>query len=427
MENHNYTYALVEFFAALILLVLLVESHFISKPSKRGHLLNLLLRTLFLLLISDGVSYLLSTSGYFSHSAEILFLISTVLACAMLAIFNYYIVIHIRETLKISLWFAHTGLILAVVESLLWVTSYHLGTVYSVIDGIYKRERLFWLSQFIAIGLIVYIFIIVILFFDKLKKRDSVIFIGCVLGILISIGLREIVPNVGIPVVYLIVTLSVIGLYIVFHIEQNVLLRIKDEKLVQSRIAIMLSQIRPHFLYNALNVIHYLCEKDPKLAQKAIAEFSEYLRGNLDSVSVNRTVLFSKELEHVKNYLFLEKLRYEDELEISYELGTIDFFLPPLTVQPLVENAVRYGIGQAIDGGKLTIKTVERDEGYEIFVIDDGVGGYDPNSKKEDGRSHVGIDNVRERLALMVGGTLEIESEQGKGTIAKIFIPRIRG
>ena len=187
----------------------------------------------------------------------------------------------------------------------------------------------------------------------------------------------------------------------------------------------MLSQIKPHFLYNALNAIHYLCEKDPLLAQNAISEFSDYLRGNLDSVNINRTVLFSKELEHIKNYLFLEKLRYEDELEIEYELSATNFFLPPLTVQPLVENAVRYGIGQAIDGGKLTIKTLESDAGYEIFVIDDGVG-YEAENKKEDGRSHVGIENVRERLELMVGGILEIKSEKGKGTTAKIFIPRVR-
>lgn len=425
MENHNYTYAMVEFFAALIILVLLIESHFISKPSNRGRMLNILLRTLFLLLASDGASYMLSKSGYMSHSAEIFFLISTSLAYVMLAIFNYYVIIHIREKAKISMWFGHIGLIFAVIESLFWITSYKLGTVYSVTAGFYKRRELFWLSQFIVIGMIAYILIITILFFNKLKRRDGIIFISCVLGILLSIGLREAIPDVGIPIVYLLVTLLVIGLYIVLHIEQNVLLRIKDEKLVQSRISIMLSQIRPHFLYNALNAIHYLCEKDPKLAQKAIAEFSDYLRGNLDSVSVDRTVLFSKELEHIKNYLFLEKLRYEDELEIAYELGTIAFFLPPLTVQPLVENAVRYGIGQAMDGGKLTIKTVERDEGYEVFVIDDGVGGYDPNNKKEDGRSHVGIENVRERLALMVGGTLEIESEKGKGTTARIFIPRV--
>lgn len=425
MENYNYTYAMVEFFAALIILVLLIESHFISKPSNRGRILNILLRTLFFLLASDGASYMLSKSGYMSNSAEIFFLISTSLTYVMLAIFNYYVIIHIREKAGISMWFGHIGLVFAIIGSLLWITSYKLGTVYSVTAGVYKRRELFWLSQFIAIGLIAYILIITVLFFNKLKRRDGIIFIGCILGFLLSIGLREIVPDVGIPVVYLIVTLSVIGLYIVFHIEQNVLLRIKDEKLVQSRIAIMLSQIRPHFLYNALNAIHYLCEKDPKLAQNAIAEFSDYLRGNLDSVSVDRTVLFSKELEHIKNYLFLEKLRYEDELEIVYELGTIAFFLPPLTVQPLVENAVRYGIGQAIDGGKLTIKTVERDEGYEIFVIDDGVGGYAPDNKKEDGRSHVGIDNVRERLALMVGGTLEIKSEKGKGTAARIFIPRI--
>lgn len=186
----------------------------------------------------------------------------------------------------------------------------------------------------------------------------------------------------------------------------------------------MLSQIQPHFLYNALNAIYYLCEKNAGLAQQAIAEFSDYLRGNLDSIGVEDNVPFERELTHIRNYLFLEKLRYEDELEIIYDLETLDFRLPPLTVQPLVENAVRYGVGQAPDGGSVIIRSTEHDAYYQVEVIDDGIG-YHADEVQEIGRSHIGISNVRERLELMVHGSLEIENREGGGTVARIRIPKM--
>ncbi|MBQ9662133.1 MAG: histidine kinase [Oscillospiraceae bacterium] len=112
----------------------------------------------------------------------------------------------------------------------------------------------------------------------------------------------------------------------------------------QLRIDIMLSQIQPHFLYNTLGAIQSLCKTDSGAAEKAVAKFSRYLRGNMDSISKDRTVSFTQELEHTKLYLELEQLRYEDALQVSYDLICTEFRIPTLTLQPLAENAVRHGV-----------------------------------------------------------------------------------
>ena len=197
-----------------------------------------------------------------------------------------------------------------------------------------------------------------------------------------------------------------------------------ESELLQSQISIMLSQIRPHFLYNALVAIQELCLIDPQTASEAVAEFSIYLRGNLDSLSIKTPIPFEKELLHVKTYLSLEKKRFDDRLNIVYDIGASDFSIPVLTLQPIVENAVRHGVTKRDEGGSVTISTNETETDAVITVTDDGVGFDSSRVPKLDGRAHVGIENVRSRLVSMCGGTLLIQSEPGVGTVAVITIPK---
>lgn len=186
---------------------------------------------------------------------------------------------------------------------------------------------------------------------------------------------------------------------------------------------IMLSQIQPHFLYNTLGVIYHLCDKDPQTAKTATSDFSKYLRMNLDSLKLTAPVPFESELDHVRIYLSFEKMRFEEQLNIVYNIGVTGFLIPALSVQPLVENAVKYGVGKAEDGGTVTITTEETDDSIKIIVSDDGVG-FDVDEPKDDGRSHTGIENVRNHLWSMIKGTLDIESVKGVGTKATITIPK---
>lgn len=194
-------------------------------------------------------------------------------------------------------------------------------------------------------------------------------------------------------------------------------------ELAENRISIMLSQIQPHFLYNSLNTIYGLCEKDPSTAKKAVNDFADYLRGNMDSLSRKCPIPFETELKHLKSYISLEQMRFRNKLEIVWDIGTSSFMLPSLTVQPLVENAIKHGICKSDKVGTVKISARELPDCYEIEVADNGVG-FDVNNIPDDGRSHLGIENVRNRLWKMCGGTLEISSEIGNGTSAVIHLPK---
>ena len=196
-----------------------------------------------------------------------------------------------------------------------------------------------------------------------------------------------------------------------------------EQELQESRIAIMLSQLQPHFLFNVLNSIYYLCGKEPETARKMVDKFSLYLRNNLDSLNQKTMIPFHTEFDHIQTYLELEKLRFEEELTVVYDIQADHFFLPVLTVQPLVENAVKHGITKKRGGGVLTLSTREEPQSYVITVTDTGVG-FDPKHYMDDGKTHVGIENVRLRLENMAGGMLKITSTPGIETTAEVIIPK---
>ena len=193
--------------------------------------------------------------------------------------------------------------------------------------------------------------------------------------------------------------------------------RTLENELIQSRISVMLSQIQPHCLYNSLNTIRYLCTEDAEKAEQAIIDFANFLRGNVDSLNSTGLITFKKELEHVEHYASLEKIRFGDRVNVVYDIGVSNFKIPPLTLQPIVENAIRYGITKKEEGGTVTIKTSETSKDYIITVSDDGVG-FDINNVKvnDDKRTHVGIDNVRKRIIAQCNGSLDIQSAPNEGT-----------
>ena len=227
----------------------------------------------------------------------------------------------------------------------------------------------------------------------------------------------------GISMLQIMVTISLMCLFVVIVIGQGNDLIKKEHELSDMKIQIVLSQIQPHFLYNVLNTISYLCDRDASAAKRAINDFSRFLRGNLDSLTSNALVPLDKELEHVEHYLSLEKLRMEDELNIIFDITDNGYMLPSMILQPLVENAILHGLSKEDAGGTLIIRTRRNGNTHEIMVIDDGVG-FDVHSYLEGSvKKHVGIDNVRKRLWSLCNGTLTIASEKGKGTRAVICIP----
>lgn len=197
------------------------------------------------------------------------------------------------------------------------------------------------------------------------------------------------------------------------------------EELADINMRLMLSQIKPHFLYNALNTIKYLIKKDPKTAEQVVVKFSKYLRANMDSLTQKTPLPVEKELDHVANYTDIEQHRFGNRLNVVYDIGCKDFVILPLTIQPIVENAIKHGINQKPEGGTVTIKTFDDDEFFYVDVSDDGIG-FDVNQKPDenDERSHVGVSNIKTRLKEMLNATVEVKSTVGVGTTVLVKIPK---
>jgi LytS/YehU family sensor histidine kinase len=139
------------------------------------------------------------------------------------------------------------------------------------------------------------------------------------------------------------------------------------------------------------------------------------------SIEKTESIPFSEEYRHIQTYLSLEQIRFRDKLDVVYDVDVTDFRVPPLTVEPLVENAVKHGVTKKRGGGIVTISTNRTDKAVQITIADTGVG-FDPDNYMDDGKPHVGIRNVRERLENMVGGSLSISSSEN-GTVAVVTIP----
>ena len=208
-----------------------------------------------------------------------------------------------------------------------------------------------------------------------------------------------------------------------------------EKELYEARIHSLTNQIRPHFLYNTLSSVYVLCKKDAPRAAQVVEDFLDYLQSNLTALSEERSVPFSDELRHTKAYLAVESVRYEGLIHVEYDTPYTAFRLPPLTLQPIVENAVKHGIQAERFQLCITIRTQKTSDGTRITVEDNGPGfgaGNLPGSPSvpevepqaaEDPALHVGLNNVRDRLRLICGGTLSAAARPGGGTIVTILIP----
>lgn len=254
------------------------------------------------------------------------------------------------------------------------------------------------------------------------RLRKEVLFSLVSYVVLPILGSVWLIFHYGISLVNLSICVSSVLLFLVALMEQNRILVEKEKELYDIRVTMLLSQIRPHFIYNTLTTIKYLCKTDPEQAAETIDRFAGFLRGNLNSLTDTHRIPFTQEVEHVKNYLAIEKKRFGNRLRVEWDLQENYFLLPPLTLQPVVENAVKHGIMKKVEGGTIRISSRREKDTYEIRVEDDGAG-YEESWKTDEKAVHVGIQNTRDRLQKICRGSLELTGIPGKGTKAVIRIP----
>ena len=253
----------------------------------------------------------------------------------------------------------------------------------------------------------------------------------CVVGVIADVAAFYIKGNSS----GLLFSLLAFLLYIVFmgiatmfnYSEQEMQLAEKDRqlaenerKLTQRRITTMMSQIRTHFIFNVLTAISGYCKYDAEKADDALILFSRYLRRNIKIIEEEGLIDFSRELEQVVDYVSLEQLRFPDVITFEKDIEESNFQIPPLTIQPIIENAIKHGLVEHGRKGTVWLHTIREENNIIITITDDGAGFVPEECKKEDS---VGIRNVRFRLESMLQGSLMIKSSPGKGTEVTIRIP----
>ena len=193
----------------------------------------------------------------------------------------------------------------------------------------------------------------------------------------------------------------------------------QQQEIANQRASIMVLQMRPHFIYNTLMTIYHLCKQDTDKAQQVTLDFTNYLRKNFTAIASEHTVPFADELKHTQAYLAVEQAQHEDNLFMEFDTPHTRFRVPPLTLQPIVENAVKYGLDP--NGGELRVFIGTRQtEKSSVITMEDNGPGFDPAAVSTPNSA---LTNIRQRLEMMCGGELTITPRNGGGTVAKITIP----
>ena len=285
------------------------------------------------------------------------------------------------------------------------------GIYFTAQDGVYIRSNTMIISQGYQFVMFACIFVVAIIN-KKLTAREKTAFaLYCALP-LVAIVLQNIFKGYAIGYASIIVAVEI--LFALLSIEKSLKLSKEEEKNKEAQIKIMLSQIQPHFIYNSLSSISTLILTDPVKAQSALDDFTEYLRRNLSSLTETKLIPFEDELKHIKTYLSLEKMRFGDRINVVFDINVTDFYVPALSIQPIVENAVKHGLLKKLEGGTLTIKSYETSDYYVVKVIDDGVG-FNMEEIDFNDNTHFGINNIKYRIEKTCGGNMSIKSQVGEG------------
>ena len=210
--------------------------------------------------------------------------------------------------------------------------------------------------------------------------------------------------------------------YFVQKDQEDKFIQMTEEN-ADRRFAIRILQIRPHFIYNVMSSIYYIIDENPAKAREVVRDFSIYLRKVFRSISSQEQVPFTEELEHTRAYLSVEMARFTNQLNVIYDTPYINFKLPPLTLQPVVENAVKHGMDPEIDRLNITIRT-RNPEGFNEIIVENDGQNFEPPLNIEDG---IGLPNISDRLKRMCKGELFVTEREGGGTVVTIRIPETDG
>lgn len=249
------------------------------------------------------------------------------------------------------------------------------------------------------------------------------------LSMAIFIGLSE--TFLGAMLLYTLVMIAVVLIFVTMNEVIKETLVKNQQRVAEAKdaeIAFLRSQIQPHFLYNALNSIAALCVEDSRQAEKLTLDLAQYFRIGLNFKQMDTFTTLENELELTKAYLNIEKVRFDGRLAIEYNINANpNHLIPPLVLQPLVENAIKHGLMSNERGGTVTISILEHDDKLQFAVEDNGCGMSVAKRQKVlgsgSGPSGIGLRNISRRIKLLYDASLQVNSTVGIGTKVSFEIP----
>lgn len=311
----------------------------------------------------------------------------------------------------------------AIINTILYVTSpLTNGLMFKINeDNTFFRGPLGYTIYFVtAFYLVVLVTVSIKSFKDNNHRKGTLLmFIICMMLTSMYLEYRNWVPGYIDEVSALSILIYYIYLISVYQQGLRESIAQKELKIAQDKVTMLQEQIRPHFIFNSLNVIRALIKRDPAKAADGIDHFADYLRAHVLTLNGPDLIKFDEELYNVKAFIALAQPSYDEPIDITYDLKATDFMLPPLSLEPIVENAVKHGIGK--EGGYIRVSSNLIGDNYVITVENSNLGKID-YTEKERARLGVGLENTRTRLDLQLGGSIDLNRMEDKTTVT-ISIP----
>lgn len=419
----NETNIALNIFGVLLAIILIVCS-FLDKTeqaaSKRW-LQSMLISNL-IVLICIIINDVLNGKPEYTALNYIFTSMSFIMGYTLALSFNFYLMEYLKPRRKKLI--SVISIFIYIAASLLIISSCFSDLYFTFVDGIYVRGHLYWLSHSF-IFIIPLINIINSVIKHKFTDRTYV----CVCISYCAITILALIIQVSIPhlsILYIATLFAQVIVYMLVYVRMGYENERQKTEFAKKQISLALSQMQPHFIFNSLDTIRYFCDKNPLIASDMIYIFSKYIRFNMDSLAQNKLVPFNDDLHHAQHYANIEKRRFKG-INIFYNIEACEFFLPPLTIQPIVENAIKNGNNRKNVGSNISISSYADSKNFIVTINSDSIdfsaaAPYNTNSNPFD------IEDIKSRLRTMCDGTLDMQltSDNVISVIIKVPINSVR-
>lgn len=411
-----------ELSCAVFATILLVAVNVKPERSREMKSFSLCLFTMIVAMLSDVAAYFVEGEKNAQFFSSILNCLTYSMGVISVYCFLCYMISHSEEcynrktgkALKILM------MVSCAMAIILYISSLWNGLIFTINEnGTYSISSFGYLAAVSVIPLIAANMIIIIRNVKVAPARETILYIGFTLGCTMM-GVTDAVLMTTIHYTGMITLAALI--YILIEMKRDRLLAEKNRELIVSEMNARRLQMNPHYIYNVLASIDGLTVIDPPEARKLIRKFTKHLRSSYLN-EMPEKISFAAELENLEYYIAVEQARFPGVV-IEYDIQCDDFELPPLVIQPIVENSIKYGIcGRDDSSGTVTIESFEADDAYIIRISDDGIG-FDTNAPLDTNSNHIGLSNTMKRLELICDGKMDINSIPERGTQTTITIPK---